>query len=70
MAWTREVIAWTGGVGGGGEKLRVRLNTELTGFLDELAVEWEGKGGVKAVTKVFDLISWTSSGEFTRNARS
>lgn len=46
------------------------MNTELTGFLDELAVEWEEKGGVKAVTKVFDLISWTSSGEFTRNAHS
>lgn len=46
------------------------MNTELTGFLDEMAIGWEEKGGVKAATKVFDLISWASSEQFTRNAHS
>lgn len=28
------------------------LNTELTGFLSEMAMGWEAKGGVKDDTKV------------------
>lgn len=50
--------------------LWVFLNTELTGFLNAMAVGWEAKGGVKGDSKVFDLINWVSHGHFTENAHS
>lgn len=42
------------------------LNTELTQFLNEKAMGWEEKGGIKDNTKFFDLINLVSSGQFTK----
>lgn len=54
MAWPRRG-SLDQRVDGGGERWLhwgYILNAELTGFLNEMAMGWEAKGGVKDDTKV------------------